>query len=118
VVEDDALVGETIAAMLDGHYEAIVAETVDQALSHLTALPPEDVPGSRPHPAPDLVLLDCLLPGGGLPALLQAADERAIPVVLISGDPARAAGIDASRPFLPKPFNQAKLLGLLRTIPA
>jgi CheY-like chemotaxis protein len=111
IVEDDDLVGETIAAMLEGDYQAVVAGTVDRALAHLG----EPIcSGSGYHKDPELILVDCLLPGGGLPQLLRAADQRSIPVVLISGDPESAARLDAGRPFLPKPFIQAQLLQMLR----
>jgi CheY-like chemotaxis protein len=110
VVEDDALVSETIAVMLDGHYETVVAETVEGALARLGSLPlsaPED------NGKPVLILLDCQLPGDPLSQLLQAADQQSIPVVLMSGDPERATRIDADRRFLPKPFSREKLLQAL-----
>jgi CheY-like chemotaxis protein len=109
VVEDDTLVSETIAVMLDGHYETVVAQTVEEALAHLGPLPLSD-PEHRDKP---LILLDCLLPGGRLAELLQAADQQSIPIVLMSGDPERATRIDAHRRFLPKPFSREKLLQAL-----
>jgi DNA-binding response OmpR family regulator len=113
VVEDDALVSETIAAMLDGHYETVVAETADKALAYLgSSMAAEADFGARP----DLILLDCLLPGGGLSQILGVADQHSVAVVLISGDPERAARIDASRLFLPKPFSQTMLLDTLRAM--
>jgi DNA-binding response OmpR family regulator len=109
VVEDDALVCETIAAMLEDDYQAVMAGTVDSALALLGG-----VTGPESRDKPDLILLDCLLPGGGLSHVLRAADLHSIPVVLTSGDPERAAWLDAGRPFLAKPFSQAKLLQVLR----
>ncbi len=111
VVEDDALVSETIVAMLDGHYETVVAGTVEAGLAGLQARGALAVENSG-SPAL-LLLLDCMLPGGGLLRLLRMADLQAIPVVLMSGDPQCAARIDTSRRFLPKPFSRATLLQVL-----
>jgi CheY-like chemotaxis protein len=110
VIEDDALVSETIAAMLDGHYETVVAETVEGALARLGTLP---LSAAEHDDKPALILLDCLLPGGRLADLLQVADQQSIPVVLMSGDPERGTRIDAHRRFLPKPFSREKLLQAL-----
>jgi CheY-like chemotaxis protein len=111
VIEDDALVSETIAVMLDGHYETVLVGTVEGALAHLGPLPRA---GSEYLDKPALILLDCLLPGGRVLDLLQAADQQSIPVVLTSGDPERASRIDGRRRFLPKPFSREKLLQTLR----
>jgi DNA-binding NtrC family response regulator len=100
IVEDDAMVSEIIGVMLEDAFDTIVAGSVPEALTHLAS-------------APALILLDCLLPGGGLLPLLREADRLDIPVVLISGDPTQAALVDPSRPFLPKPFSQAKLLQVI-----
>jgi CheY-like chemotaxis protein len=104
IVEDDVMVSDIIGVMLEDHFDTIVAGSVQEALTHLPACD-----GQRAG-QPALILLDCLLPGGGLNALLRAADRLAIPVVLISGDPTQAALVGPHRPFLPKPFNQAQLL--------
>jgi hypothetical protein len=45
--------------------------------------------------------------------LLTEADRRAIPVVLISGDPRQADAVDPSRPFLSKPFSLTALMAVL-----
>jgi DNA-binding response OmpR family regulator len=106
LVEDDRMVRETITMMLEDDYDIDVAVSVRSALVHLRApdLPPTDV-----------ILLDCLLPDGNLADVLAEANLRAIPIVLISGDPAQAEKIDPSRRFLSKPFTVATLLTVLDT---
>ena len=111
VVEDDALVSETIVAMLEEHFDTVVVASVAAALAYLGgSAAGSDPDGVALQGKPALILLDCLLPGGGLATLLRAADQREIPTVLISGDPAQATLIDAARRFLPKPFSQGDLL--------
>ncbi|HEY4042947.1 MAG TPA: hypothetical protein VGM32_14035, partial [Rhodopila sp.] len=58
-------------------------------------------------------VLDRLLPSGNVSEVLAAADQRSIPVVLISGDPDQARTVDESRLWLAKPFGQATLLAVL-----
>jgi DNA-binding NtrC family response regulator len=104
LVEDDQMVRETIILMLEDDYEVVHAISVSTALALLEA---EDA-----HWV-ELMLLDCLLPGGAVRDVLAAADQRSIPVVLISGDPNQALAVDPTRPFLPKPFTQGILLAVL-----
>lgn len=102
LVEDDPLVSETIAAMLEEHYDIVFASTVALATASLSAAPP-----------PTIILLDCLLPDGSIAALLNEADRRGISVVLTSGDPRQSGRLSPDRPFLPKPFHQDTLLKIL-----
>jgi DNA-binding NtrC family response regulator len=104
LVEDDHMVRETINLMLEDEYEVLHAVSVSTALAHLQA---------ADRPRIDLMLLDCLLPGGAAADVLAAADQRSIPAVLISGDPNQAMAVDPSRPFLRKPFSQGILLAVL-----
>jgi len=106
LVEDDRMVRETIMLMLEDDYEIVLADSVGAAMSHLRA------PG---HPRIDVMLLDCLLPDGSLADVLAQADQRSIPVVLISGDPRQGQIVGVARRFLPKPFTQATLLKALDT---
>ena len=106
LVEDDRMVRETIILMLEDDYEIHPAVSAGAALAQLRA--PD-------QPAIDVMLLDCLLPDGNLPDVLAEADQRSIPVVLVSGDPRQAEAIDPSRRFLAKPFTQASLLAILET---
>jgi CheY-like chemotaxis protein len=106
LVEDDKMVRETILLMLEDDYEIVLADSVSSAMSQLRC------PG---HSQIDVMLLDCLLPDGNLAEVLAQADQRAIPVVLISGDPRQAEIVGVARRFLPKPFTQATLLNALDT---
>jgi DNA-binding NtrC family response regulator len=106
LVEDDQMVRDTMTLMLEDDYEIHQAVSVGTALAWLRA------PDS---PAIDVMLLDCLLPGGNPRDVLAEADRRSIPVVLISGDPSQAEAMDPGRRFLPKPFTQATLLAILDT---
>lgn len=104
LVEDDNLVAETIAVMVEDHFDVSLATSVAETTALLAAW-------DAPYPA--VILLDCLLPGGNIRTLLAEADAKAIPVVLISGDPRESARIDPNRPFLAKPFQRTDLLRLL-----
>ncbi len=98
------MVRETILLMLEDDYEIHLAVSGGTAVAHLRA--PEG-------PAPDVILLDCLLPDGNMDGVLAEADSRSIPVVLISGDPRLAEVVAPNRRFLPKPFTQEALLKFL-----
>jgi CheY-like chemotaxis protein len=78
LVEDDRLVRETIVQMLEDDYEVVHDASVGDALTRL---------GAPDAPSIDVLLLDCLLPDGNVSVVLAVADQRSIPVVLISGDP-------------------------------
>jgi DNA-binding NtrC family response regulator len=104
IVEDDALVRDTMILMLEEAYEVLLAASVCTALAVLRAA---DRPGI------DAILLDCLLPGGKLADVLAETDRQSIPVVLVSGDLRLEDTVGANRRFLRKPFSQATLLGAL-----
>jgi DNA-binding NtrC family response regulator len=106
LVEDDRMVRETILLMLEDDYEIDLADSAGAALAHLRAADVAPV---------DVMLLDCLLPDGNLANVLAEADQRSIPVVLISGDPHQGEAMGRARCFLPKPFTQATLLKALDT---
>jgi CheY-like chemotaxis protein len=106
LVEDDEMVLDTIVLMLEDEYEISVAASVGTALSILRTPQTYSI---------DIVLLDCLLPGGNVAEILAEADSRSIPAVLISGDPRQAASLGPLRQFLSKPFTQATLLHTLDT---
>jgi len=105
VVEDDPLVSEVVAAALDDSYETILVDTAVAALEKVESVPI------------DLMLLDCTLPGGVDSRLIPAADQRGIPVVLMSGDPGRMERlVDQPRPFVLKPFTLASLLAAVEQV--
>jgi DNA-binding response OmpR family regulator len=104
VVEDDPLVSETILCVLEEHYQVTLASSARAAASCLR------------DEAFDLVLLDCILPGGGVADLIAQAERRGAAVVLTSGDPGQIeAQGGGSRPFLAKPFSLNRLLDVLAT---
>lgn len=105
VVEDDPLVSEIIAAALSDTYPTTVVETAETAMDRLRA------GGIR------LMLLDCTLPGGIGTDLIPEADRLGSAVVLMSGDPGRAAHLsDQPRPFLLKPFSLGSLMDMVETV--
>jgi CheY-like chemotaxis protein len=96
------LVGDTILAMLDGACHTTLVTDVAAALDALQSRLPVDV-----------ILLDCLMPGGGITRLLDEADALGLPVILTSGSTAEIERIGGSRPCLPKPFSAQELIDLL-----
>lgn len=99
VVEDDPLVSEVVAAALDETYDTSLVETSAAAMERLG------------RGGVDLMLLDCTLPGGLDAALIPQADRSGVPVILMSGDPARMEHlVDQPRPFVTKPFSLSSLL--------
>src|SRR5690349_12346259 len=102
IVEDDLLVCELLSAALEDTFNTTIVGTSQEALDRLRL--------GGVH----LMLLDCTLPDGVQDGLLPEADERGVPVVLMSGDPARMAAItNRSRPFVVKPFT---IGGLIDTV--
>ncbi|HVZ09001.1 response regulator [Rhodopila sp.] len=105
VVEDDPLVSEVISAALEDRFATTVVVTAAEAMQVLK------------DRATRLVLLDCTLPGGLDPALLPAADELGIPVVLMSGDHQRIEQVGGTpRPFMLKPFTLDGLLEIVEQV--
>jgi CheY-like chemotaxis protein len=104
VVEDDPLVSETILYVLEEHYRVTLASSAYAAASRLR------------DETFDLVLLDCILPGGGVSDLIAQAERRGSVVVLTSGDPGQIEAQGCGRrPFLAKPFSLNRLLEVLAT---
>jgi DNA-binding response OmpR family regulator len=104
VVEDDIPTSAAIADALDATYEVLCAETVQDALDQLLAN------------AVELVLLDCVLPGGTIWQVLLEADRQQVPVVLMTGDPEQMREVAGGpRPYVLKPFSIAELLHAIAT---
>lgn len=102
VIEDDPLVREIIAAILEEDYVVITASRA----SHGEMLLRDDLF--------DVVLLDCLLPGGGAARVMAEADRLGVPVVLVSGHAGQIGHCGGgARPFLAKPFGIDELLEML-----
>lgn len=105
VVEDQSLVAETIASALEDAYSVLHSEDAREALQILES--------ERVH----LVLLDCLLPGGGYARVLDRCDALALPVVLMSGDLERVEELRGGRrAFLAKPFSIDDLIGTVQRV--
>jgi CheY-like chemotaxis protein len=99
VVEDEPLVAETIASALGDKYQVQLAASAAAATDRLQA------------GRVDLMLLDCLLPGGQLGEVIAQADALQVPLVLMSGDLGRIEALEGGRrPFLGKPFTIDALL--------
>src|SRR4051794_29943434 len=115
VVDDEKNIRRTLRMVLEGEgYEAIEAETAEQALAVLAA----------PKQPVDLVLFDVKLPGiSGLEALerMRADDAlKAIPVIVISGhatvhDAVNAIKLGAAD-FFEKPLNRERVLVSVRNV--
>ena len=111
LVEDDADIRELTTIMLEAEgYQVVAFEEGQSALTHCTASPP------------DLVVLDCMLPGiSGLGVLRRLRVHPAtidVPVVMVSAfsepsnvEAARRAG---AQQFVPKPFSRAHLVAVAR----
>jgi DNA-binding response OmpR family regulator len=94
VVEDQALLAEMISEVLAGSHEVLCAYNVADAVELLLG------------EAIDLVLLDCVLPGGTMWQVVLEADRQSVPVVLMTGDAEQMKEVaGGSRPFLLKPFS-------------
>ena len=103
VVEDQPLVAETIASALSDGYDVVCGATAREALEILE------------RGTSDLVLLDCLLPGGRVAEVIACADKAGVPVVLMSGDTERIDALrGGTRPFLAKPFSMDALMETTR----
>jgi DNA-binding response OmpR family regulator len=104
VVEDQAQIAELIADALSDTYQPVCAPSVEAALEQLLA---GDI---------DLVLLDCVLPGGSMWQVMLEADRIGVPVVLMTGDPGQIPEVTGGpRPYILKPFSIAKLLDVIDT---
>ena len=112
VVEDDVHIAEVLSFLLERQgYRVIHAADGRAAVSHIVALP-----------APDLVLLDVMLPfvdGFEIVGLIRAqAGWQATPIVMLTAknterDAVRALDAGASD-FIVKPFQPQELLARLR----
>lgn len=99
VVEDDSKVAGLLKEILGDAYSV---ECVSDAPAAFSALQ---------RRLPDLVLLDCLLPGDGSGDVTEVAKSCQRQVVLMSGLPEVLAGLAAfGYPCLQKPFKVTELL--------
>ena len=102
VVEDQAQIAELIADALSDTYQVVCSENVEAAVEQLLS---GDV---------NLVLLDCVLPGGSMWQVMLEADRIGVPVVLMTGDPGQIAEVAGGpRPYILKPFSISELLDVI-----
>ena len=107
VVEDDPLVSEMIAFALEDQYVLTIAACAADAEFCLR------------EGVFDVVLLDCVLPGGRADHVAREAERLGIPVVLASGDIEQIDRHNGkARPFLTKPFSIDRLTEVLDTVVA
>ena len=103
LVDDEPRVRASLRTVLEPTYEIVEAADATEGLR------------SFKHDAPDLVLLDVILPGtDGLSALqTMRTENRAIPVIMLTGTKAVKTAVDAMKlgaaDYLSKPFDVEKL---------
>ena len=99
IVEDEPFVAEVVKCALQDQHDIDWAADANGAVAQMTG-----------HP-PDLVIADCLLPGGSLHRLLSKAGLLGAPVVVMSGHAEMLGQFGASGyPCLHKPFELDELL--------
>ena len=106
VVDDEPALREAVADVLrDEGYAVRTAADGRAALALLDA------------EAPDLVLLDVMMPGmdgrAAYPAMRDRPNGRSVPIVLVSAAAPPAALDPGVAAFLPKPFDLPRLLRLV-----
>ena len=98
VVEDDVLVLCMLIEALEERYELLCARSCVGAHACLLA------------GAPDVLLLDYLLPDGPAASVLDAADRLSVPALVMTGNLAALAELQGrGRPLLAKPFGLSAL---------
>jgi len=106
VIDDQPPIRNVVETALeeDGAYRVSGVPTGDEALACFDA------------DAPDLIVLDLVMPGmHGLEVAAHAC-ARGIPVVLMTGEPAMAATLERlACPHLHKPFRMEQLLAEVRS---
>jgi two-component system phosphate regulon response regulator PhoB len=105
VVEDDAMVSELLCEVLEDIYQVMSVAQSSEALLKLA------------HQRIDVILLDYGLPGGGVEEIAKRADQRGIPMIWMTGDPAAVRMLDADNHLLlVKPFSISRVLGALTKV--
>jgi len=97
-------VRETIVALLETHGHRVAAAPSGALMREIL----------REDALPDIVILDCLMPGEASPSLALHPKEPRLPVVMISGiDDAMIFAREHKLQLLTKPFGEAQLLAAL-----
>ncbi|MEK6803039.1 MAG: sigma-54 dependent transcriptional regulator [Nitrospirota bacterium] len=103
LVDDEPRVRASLRTVLEPTYEILEAADAAEGLK------------SFKHDAPDLVLLDVILPGTDGLAALQAmrTENRAVPVIMLTGTKSVKTAVDAMKlgaaDYLSKPFDVEEL---------
>jgi len=101
IAEDDPAIGVMIAKVLSQHYDVVVVNDGKAALAR-----------ARELPAPDLLLLDVMMPGldghGVAAAVRQLPGLKAIPIIFLTAKTGPAEVIrgiqSGARHYITKPF--------------
>lgn len=105
VVEDDPGITEILRDVLSENYEVSTVGDVPGAIARLDQ-----------YPAPDLILLDFLLPGGRCLKVLEKAKAAGCTMVFMSGSLEAAAEMAAfGYPYLQKPFRVGQLFDAIES---
>lgn len=99
IIEDEPEITELLCAVMESRYEVTAVCDVPGALAYLDGRPPTD-----------LILLDCLLPGGTCGQVLDKASPLGCALVLMSGSPEVLQAFERyGYPSLQKPFRIGQL---------
>lgn len=99
IIEDEPEITELLRTVMESRYQVVSAGDVPGALAYLDRRPPSD-----------LILLDCLLPGGTCGQVLDKASPLGCALVLMSGSPEVLQAFEAcGYPLLQKPFKIGQL---------
>src|SRR3984885_15088618 len=105
VVEDDAMVSGLLCEILEDMYQVICVAQSGEALLKLA------------HQCINVILLDYGLPGGGGEEVAKRADQRGVPMIWMTGDPAAVKMLHADNHLLlVKPFSISRVLGALTKV--
>jgi DNA-binding response OmpR family regulator len=105
VVEDDAMVSGLLCEILEDMYQVICVAQSGEALLKLA------------HQCINVILLDYGLPGGGAEEVAKRADQRGVPMIWMTGDPAAVKMLHADNHLLlVKPFGISRVLGALAKV--
>ena len=103
IVEDDTDLAIVLTQVLE--MEGYRVSAASRRVEALAVLGQGDV---------DLIVADSVLRGGNGDDIAKAAGERAIPVIMISGEPGRIARLRGGPlPFIEKPFRATELIQLV-----
>ena len=103
IVEDDTDLVIVLVQVLE--HEGYRVSAASRRVEALAVLGRDEV---------DLIVADSVLRGGNGDDIAKTAGQRAVPVIMISGEPERIARLQGgSVPFIEKPFCAAELVQLV-----